>query len=520
MRRYLFIVLFVVTLALPFALRKAVVREQPGGAPAGAQRLVVVTPHTLDIRQAFGPRFAQWYLRKYGRSAVIDFRVPGGSSDVRQLLDSLYAPYRNSKTGALPADVPVDIDCVWGGGDFIFNQYKSAGELQPLHLDPTFLKEVFPQPALAGVPLYDPTADANGTPTPQWVGVCLSSFGIIYNPDVYDSLGLPYPRTWHDLTNPRLFNFIALADPAHSGSVQVAYTMVLQRRMADAEEQLLSGEPALAKLPRAELRARPQYQAAIARGWKRGMGELLLIAANARYFVDSSPLITSDVSSGEAAAGVAIDFYARVTEGTVGPERARFVAPAAATATTPDPVAVLKGVRGQRLELASRFVEFLLTPDAQRLWILKPGVPGGPAGRSPRRMPIRKDVYADRANWEDDFDPFQQTGNFNQRGEWMALMRDTTTLWDAAWIDSRDALRDAYRRVLSVPSQSRRAALLAELADLPVTMQQVRQLRLERERVEKDRDIADEWKARQRIAWARRFREHYERVARLAQAAP
>ena len=32
----------------------------------------------------------------------------------------------------------------------------------------------------------------------------------------------------------------------------------------------------------------PAYQAAIAAGWHRGMGQLLLIAANARYFTDNA----------------------------------------------------------------------------------------------------------------------------------------------------------------------------------------------------------------------------------------
>ena len=54
-----------------------------------------------------------------------------------------------------------------------------------------------------------------------------------------------------------------------------------------------------------------EYQIAISDGWHRGMSELLKIAANARYFTDSSSIVPNDVSRGEAAAGMAIDFYAR-----------------------------------------------------------------------------------------------------------------------------------------------------------------------------------------------------------------
>ena len=49
----------------------------------------------------------------------------------------------------------------------------------------------------------------------------------------------------------------------------------------------------------------------------------------------------------------------------------------------------------------------------------------------------------------------------------MALFSDTRPLWAAAWIDSHDDLRSAYRKILSVKDDARRSTLLAELADLP-----------------------------------------------------
>src|SRR6476646_1560984 len=151
------------------------------------------------------------------------------------------------------------------------------------------------------------------------------------------------------------------------------------------------------------------------------MSELLKIAANARYFTDSSSIVPNDVSRGEAAAGMAIDFYARITEETVGASRARFFAPIGATAITPDPVGILHGTKGRRLELATHFVEFLLSIEGQRLWELKAGLPGGPVERALRRPPIRQDVYADRTGWADDFNPFQIAKGFNQRADWMVL---------------------------------------------------------------------------------------------------
>ena len=85
----------------------------------------------------------------------------------------------------------------------------------------------------------------------------------------------------------RLAGMLALADPTHSGSVAVAYNMVVQRRMADAEEayrQSTAG-PDGKPLPLDKLNKKePKYQAALADGWHRGMGDLQRIAANGRYF--------------------------------------------------------------------------------------------------------------------------------------------------------------------------------------------------------------------------------------------
>jgi hypothetical protein len=290
--------------------------------------------------------------------------------------------------------------------------------------------------------------------------------------------------------------------------------MVLQRCMADEERAYLS-TPGAKKTD-------PAYRAALAHGWKRGMSELELMAANARSFTASATQVPADVASGDAAAGVSIDLYARVTAETAGPRRARYVTPVNATAITPDPVAILAGVSGERLVLARHFVEFLLGREGQLLWALKAGVPGGPRDRALRRLPVRRDVYAeDRADWSDpEEDPFaaaSAAGGFNQRAEWMGQFADVRGLWRAAWIDAREELRTAYAAVLAVNDVSRRVVLLAKLADLPVEMGDLDALRAERKRVQAAGEDVEQWRIRQQIAWAERFRRHYEAVAAEAE---
>jgi iron(III) transport system substrate-binding protein len=517
-KRYVYILLFVVALATPFVLRLAITRGGESGATSrDAGRLVVITPHALDIRREFGRAFGEWHARKYGRPVVIDYRIPGGTNDIRRQLEATYRGFQ--RAGREPV---ADVHVAWGGGDYFFYadlQPPGLEILQPMDLDPALLAEVYPQPTLAGVRLYDvrkpgPDGRAAG---PKWVGVCLSSFGIVYNADLYASLGLEAPAGWHDLAHEKLSGMLALADPTHSGSAAVAYLMVVQRRMADAEAEVLAREPRLKELSAADREKSAVYQSALAGGWKRGMGELLLIAANARYFTDMAPQVPHDVGNGEAAAGVAIDFYGRVYEEIVGSRRCSFVAPAAATAITPDPVAILAGVKGEPLELARHFVEFLLSREGQLLWAKRPGKPGGPAVRALRRPPVRQDVYADQSGWADKTNPFAEAGGFNQRAEWTTLLTDLRMVWAAAWVDGREALRQAYADVLRVNEGARRAALLGDLARVPIEMADVAALRDERKRREgSDPATLETWKAQRRMQIAATFRAHYEAVGAKA----
>jgi ABC-type Fe3+ transport system substrate-binding protein len=538
MRRYIFPILLALVLAAPFVLRLAV-----GGASSvggDGRRLVVVTPHNRDIRESFEAAFSDWHNQKYGEPVDIDYRTPGGTTKIVDLLQKTYATYRDDAGRLLPEDqVSGDLHIAWGGGDFPFDQemkraFRDAdgndvSVLKPIDLPAALLAAAYPQPQLAGIDLYDADADR-----PEWFGVCLSSFGMVYNPALYDSLGLTKPLMWQDLADPNLDGLVALADPTQSGSAAVAYMMVIQRVMADAEERLLAEDATLAgidaevreavggsrdveatltelELSPAETEALRRYRAALAEGWEDGMRQLTLIAANARYFTNSASQVPTDVSQGQAAAGMAIDFYGRVYEELVGGDRVRFVSPTAATAITPDPVAVLYGVQGESLELATRFVEFLLTPEGQRLWILNAGEPGGPARHGLRRPPIRPDVYADMTGWSDRVNPFEEAGGFNQRRAWMGEFGDTRNVWAAAWIDAREALKSSYRTILDAGRED----LLPELGSLPITRQGVVDLRSARKAAE-DEGRGDQWGARTRIELAERFRDHYAAVAAKA----
>src|SRR5215468_4933446 len=150
MRRAILLILFVVVLGLPYVLHVALGQGGAGSSEKGTStaRLVIVTPHNQDIRREFERAFNDWHAAKYGERVELDYRVPGGTVDIKRLLENTYGGYRD-KQGRLPDDVPADIDVAWGGGDYFFNSaLKKLGLLQPMRFDLAFLNEAFPQDQL------------------------------------------------------------------------------------------------------------------------------------------------------------------------------------------------------------------------------------------------------------------------------------------------------------------------------------------------------------------------------------
>jgi iron(III) transport system substrate-binding protein len=508
---------FAAVLLLPFAVRGWLGgrSERPRAqAGAGLAELRIITPHNQDIRRAFELAFSDWHLEHYGQPVAITYLSPGGTNDIVRYLKDVYGAYRDTDGKLLPEEqVKIGIEIVWGGGDFTFERdFKPI--LRPLAVTRRELDEVFPVPDLAGVNLYDPDARDPNKP-PKWVGVVLSSFGIIYAPEMYEMLGLPPPEAWNDLARPELAGLLALADPTRSGTAGVVYMMVLQRAMAVAERRWLDENP---KLSGTDFEKSISYQAALAVGWKEGMRVLVLMAANARYFTDSASRPCADVGDAESAAGVAIDFYAQVFQEQIGDRRIRFHAPRGATAITPDPVGILYGTLGEQQKIANHFVEFLLSRQGQRLWTLQAGQsPYLP--RSLRRMPVRRDVYSDTTGFAAADNPFELAQGFNMRQRWMRQFGRLLPVWGAAWIDAKSQLDEAYLAILALPDPARRERLLFELSDIPIEYEEVSAAPAARSagaagfRVDPRLEAA-----RERLNLSERFRRHYAQVLARARS--
>jgi ABC-type Fe3+ transport system substrate-binding protein len=420
-RAWIIIGLLALIVALPIVLR----RETSTASSRKAQdHLVVLTPHNESIRNEFGEAFAAWWKRTTGRSLHVDWRTPGGTSELRMVLDAGFkAAEETGREG-------IGMDVFFGGGEPDFSGQAKKGRLAPLRVFES-------RPELFGEHGVIPetfTGERYYPPEKNWVGTCMSQFGICYNPDALERLKLPPPASWRDLGDPGYAGTLALADPTKSGSVARAFELLVQGEILRA----LHEQP-------------DDRQAAIEAGWSAGLQLIQRMAANARYFTDSASKIPHDVGQGNAAAGMCIDFYGRSNAHELtspnGRPRVVWIAPLGGTTLSADPVAVLKGAPNP--EVAQAFVEFCLSPEAQVLWFAKPGAPNGPQSRALHRTPIRRDVYTPENlahSTMPEANPYQDPGNFTYQKELTGAAFNTLRqLVKVMCIDSHEEMKSAWR---------------------------------------------------------------------------
>jgi ABC-type Fe3+ transport system substrate-binding protein len=298
--------------------------------------------------------------------------------------------------------------------------------------------------------------DRDGT----WMGSVLSCYGIVFNRDSVRRLGLAHePQAWSDLTDPRLFGEVALCDPTKSGSITAAFENVIQQQIQHRWSALPpAGDPGRKALEDQALRE----------GWKDGLRLLQLIGANARYFTDTSQKPPIDVAAGNCAAGMCIDFYGRQQAEAVlrrdGSDRIGFVSPPGGTAYSVDPIALLRGAPDR--EVATAFIEYVMSLDGQKLWNFKPGTPGGPQRFALRRLPVRKDFYTE-ADWkplrsDPDASPFTEHEQLIYRPEWTgAVFNEMAFIVRVMCQDTHTELTRAWQAVTAAPEPAKSRALAA-----------------------------------------------------------
>jgi len=521
-------------IAIPVAMR-----PPAEGVGPTTLKLVILTPHNEAIRYEFERGFNAYYQRTRGQMVEFDWRTPGGTSDIIRYINDQYqtrfrgfweqqgkswskeiasafnnsglklddpatpAAQREAREAFLASEVGIDVDLLFGGGQYDMKQQGDKGYavdagLQRLHPE-WFLPEVIPA-TWSGELFYDPQG--------RYYGACLAAFGICYNVDRVALMADPTPpRRWHDLGEPRFYGHTAVADPTKSGSINKCFEMLIQQTMAEA----------------AAGQAKPSPEV-LAQGWADGLNLIKRIGANARYLTDSAHKVPHDVGKGDTVAGMCIDFYGRSEAEWTGfqsggRERIVYVTPEGGSSLSADPIQLLRGAPNR--QVAIDFIEFVLSPEGQQLWNYRVGTPGGPRKYALRRQPVRRDLYtAEHRQYmaDADHDPFAETASFVYHGGWtgpyFTLIR---TLIKAMALDAGPELQAAWGAILAAGGPEAVPEAMAAFNALPFSYAEAGDAR---HRLSVGRDGVTVLSALQTSRdWAQYFRQQFAAAERLARQA-
>jgi iron(III) transport system substrate-binding protein len=410
---------FLTLLAVPLLFRPA---ENSSTETADALPLIIITPHNEQIRYEFGRGFDEWHFRKYGQHVNVIFNVPGGTSEIRKMLEAQF-------TSAIESgrELGGDADLVFGGGSFEHNRLKRGVRARyagverdepittPVDFSSEYLEQIYGDNRVGDDLLYDPDK--------HWFGTALSGFGIVFNRDLLAELGMSEPRQWADLGDPRLRGWLALVNPGQSGSITTTFDTILKRH-----------------------------------GWTEGWQILRRAAANARYFSGSSLKPPIDISQGSAAAGICIDFFGRYQQQALkeagDPNRIGYIDPPGGSTIDSDPVSMLRNA--PHPTTAKRFIEFCLSEHGQALWQFhrrndNPSQDMGPRLFELRRLPISRGMYAKHFDrLIDRVDPFKLA---TPAAHADPNFRDfVAPLFAAMAMDNHHELKEAWKAIVTHPS--------------------------------------------------------------------
>ena len=384
--------------------------------------LIIISPHPEGIEAEFGKNFEKWYEKQTGRTVKTDWRDVGGTSSNYRFIESEFK--------RVPEGIGIDI--FFGGGTDNYLRLSNNRWLHPYKLPEAQLEQMMQ--SFYGIPLHDAGH--------QWYGAALSSFGIMYNEQLREMLQLPKVAAWQDLGDLALVGRIGAADPRESGSAHMVYEIILQTL-----------------------------------GWEEGFSLLTKIGGNVRGFSAGANAIPTDVVAGQVIYGLAIDFYAYGQIAVVGADKIKYIVPADGAVVTADPIAILKGA--PNLPVAQKFLEFVLSEDAQKLWMLRDTDPEGPEWKGGLNrasvLPALYDKLGERCIVPN---PFAMEGTpFLYNSEKGSKRWDIINeLFGVLIINSHKDLVNAWKAIRKCKDPAKRDAAIAVLTKMPITEEETMEM--------------------------------------------
>ena len=378
--------------------------------------LTIISPHWEGITKSFDLAFKNWYKQQTNKNVTINWLSQGSRF--------IELEFQRVQEG-------IEADIYFGGGVDTYMMFAEKGYFTSYKIPENQLRQL--PNHIYGIPIHDPTY--------QWYAATISSFGIMKNEELRQKLDLPYVTTWKDLTHYELRGRIGAADPRLSGSALMIYEIILQKY-----------------------------------GWENGLEVITKIGANVKGFLSGSNLIPKQIVRGQIIYGMTIDFYAYAEMEKLG-ERIKYILPSDATVIAPDSIGILKGA--PNIEVAKKFINFVLSKSGQKLWILSNTDPEGPKWTSPLYRPtIIPELYEILGQRCTGPNPFTQKvvpiqyDPLKGGARWK-LVRD---LVGVLVVDFHKQLVSTWELINTCPIPTKRKAALDILVRIPITEEEAMQI--------------------------------------------
>jgi len=284
-----------------------------GAAPNAALRaqtlereLVLITPVAKSLTDPALAEFARYVKEKWNVTVRTSALAAGAPIAYGRIVEWKGRP---------------EADIFWGGERVLFDRLAEQKLIARLDLPPAVAETI---PVSIGKPRPILLKDPKGF----WIATLLEPCGLVYHPRLFQRLGLPEPKDWDDLLNPKLKGNVAQSAPTRSSSSHATYEVILQRE-------------------------------GNAKGWEW----LRRLGGNTGIFTARSRDVPSVVARGEFAAGFAVPSYMGFEDRLAGFD-IKFVAPKTAW-TTSGAIAVLAGAKHPNV--ARAFIAFMLSERGQRV---------------------------------------------------------------------------------------------------------------------------------------------------------
>lgn len=278
-------------------------------------------------------------LTSYHQEVVNQFESAFEQAYPQYRVEILWRQSRDAMAYLHKQHAPIDV--YWTPAQKNFATLAKEGAFRKLDIDQTELPD-----RVGGFQI----SDSDG----RYVASEVAGFGLAFNPDVIHKLGVAEPRDWSDLAKPSFKKNVALPIPSKVGFAPMLVDTLLQGY-----------------------------------GWERGWDVLRQIAANAKLVDVGAAFIIDEVASGQRAAALTIDFFAKsaIEKGN----KLAFSYPDK-VGYSPAHVAIFN--EASNVAGAKAFAQFVLSEQGQKL-LFHPDI---------RKLPVRPAVYSSAPN--NYFNPF------------------------------------------------------------------------------------------------------------------